>query len=117
MRDEKQTARQIFQRTLASIHIPEVMERKVAWSGSHLALPDASVDLSQVSRVQVVAIGKAAHAMVTGLLRVVPPGTPLSGIVAAPTQPEQAVPGFEYFVAGHPVPNGESWKAAKAVLR
>ncbi|HEX8871945.1 MAG TPA: DUF4147 domain-containing protein, partial [Candidatus Acidoferrum sp.] len=47
----------------------------------------------------------------------VPPGTPLSGIVAAPTQPEQAVPGFEYFVAGHPVPNGESWKAAKAVLR
>ncbi|MGA3175877.1 MAG: DUF4147 domain-containing protein [Candidatus Acidiferrum sp.] len=113
----KEIARRIFLQTLASIDIPRVMERKLPREGSRLILPDAANDLSHIAKVYVVAIGKAAHAMVTGLECILPPGTRLSGIVVAPVAPERRVPGVEYFVGGHPVPNAESWQSAEAILR
>jgi len=106
----KEIARQVFLQTIASIDIPRVMERKLPREGSRLILPDVAIDLSQVAKVHVVAIGKAAHAMVTGLEGILPRGTSVSGIVVAPVAPERRVPGMEYFVGGHPVPNAESWK-------
>jgi len=113
----KEIARRIFRQTLASIDIPRVMERKLLREGSRLILPDATIDLSKTAKVHVVAIGKAAHAMVKGLECRLPPGTRVSGIVVAPVAPERRVPGTEYFVGGHPVPNAESWKSAEAILR
>jgi len=113
----KVIARRIFRQTLASIDIPRVMERKLPCEGSRLILPDAAIDLSQTAKVYVVAIGKAAHAMVTGLEGILPPGMRVSGIVVATVAPERRVAGMEYFVGGHPVPNAESWKSAEAILR
>jgi glycerate 2-kinase len=113
----KQRAREIFQQTLSSIDIPRMMEWKLALRGTELRLPQCQVDLAQVSRICVVAIGKAAHAMVRGLLDFLPEYVSTSGIVAAPTLPAQRVDNFEYFVGGHPVPNAESRKAAEAILR
>jgi glycerate 2-kinase len=113
----KQIARAIFRQTLASIDIPSVMERKVSLEGTRLMLPNASVDLARISRVVVVAIGKAAHAMVNGLVSLLPTGTRINGVVAAPTEPALRVHGLEYFVAGHPIPNQDSWRAAEAILR
>ncbi len=113
----KEIARRIFRQTLASIDIPRVMERKLLREGSRLILPDAAINFSQTEKVHVVAIGKAAHAMVTGLEGILPAGTRVSGIVVAPVAPERRVPGMEYFVGGHPVPNAESWKSAEAILR
>jgi len=113
----KEIARRIFRQTLASIDIPRVMERKLLREGSRVILPDAAIELSKTAKVHVVAIGKAAHAMVTGLECILPPGTRVSGIVVAPVAPERRVPGMEYFVGGHPVPNAESRKSAEAILR
>ena len=113
----KEIARRVFLQTLTSIDIPRVMERKLLCEGSQLILPDAAIDLSQIAKVYVVAIGKAAHAMVTGLEGILASGTPVSGIVVAPVAPERRVPGMEYFVGGHPIPNAESWKSAEAILR
>ena len=113
----KEIARRMFLHTLASIDIPRVMERKLPREGSRLILPDVAIDLSQTARVHVVAIGKAAHAMVSGLEGVLPRGTSVSGIVVAPVAPQRRVPGMEYFVGGHPVPNAESRKSAEAILR
>jgi hydroxypyruvate reductase len=113
----KEIARRIFLHTLASIDIPRVMERKLPREGSRLILPDVAIDLSQTAKVHVVAIGKAAHAMVTGLKCILPHETSVSGIVVAPVAPERRVAGMEYFVGGHPVPNAESWKSAEAILR
>jgi hydroxypyruvate reductase len=112
----KQIARQIFQRTLALIDIPRVMEWKLVRRGSCLILSEISVDFSTSTNVRVIAIGKAAHAMVTGLVSLLPPAIPVTGVVAAPTAPASELPGLQYFVAGHPVPNRESWKAAEAIL-
>jgi len=113
----KEIARRIFQQTLASIDIPRVMERKLPRDGSRLILPDAVVDLSQIQKIHVVAIGKAAHAMVNGLEGLLPQGIRVCGIVVAPVAPERLMAGMEYFVAGHPIPNADSWKSAEAVLR
>ena len=113
----KEIARRIFQQTLASIDIPRIMERKLPREGTRLILPDAVVELSQIANIHVVAIGKAAHAMVNGLEGLLPPVTRVAGIVVAPVVPERPARGMEYFVGGHPVPNADSWKSAQAVLR
>jgi glycerate 2-kinase len=114
----KQLAREIFLKTLASIDIRAVMARKITVrdASSRLILPNANIDLSSVSRIFIVAIGKAAHAMVGGLVSLFPSGTTFAGVVAAPTSPVAPVPGLEYFVAGHPIPNRDSWRAAEAIL-
>lgn len=113
----KQIAREIFQQILSSIDIPAVMERKLSLDAPQLILPSAIVDLAPVSRIFIIAIGKAAHAMVTGLVNLFPPHTSFTGIVAAPTKPASPIPGLEYFLAGHPIPNQDSWRAAEAILR
>ena len=116
MPDRKNIAREIFRQTLASIDIPGTMERKLLLEGKRLILPDASVDLSKISEVRVVAIGKAAHSMIAGLPCILPDGLPLRGVVSAPTKPAVARPGLRYFVGGHPVPNVEGCQAAEAIL-
>jgi glycerate 2-kinase len=116
MPDRKNIAREIFRQTLASIDIPGTMERKLFLEGKLLILPDASVDLSEISEVRVVAIGKAAHSMIAGLSCILPDGLPVCGVVSAPTKPEVARHGLQYFVGGHPVPNAEGWRAAEAIV-
>jgi glycerate 2-kinase len=113
----KQIAREIFRQTLSSIDIPLVMERKLQFAGTRLTLPDGTVNLARVSRTVVVAIGKAAYPMVTGLTSVLPSDLSISGVVAAPTKPASRLPGLDYFLSGHPLPNQESLLAAEAILR
>jgi glycerate 2-kinase len=112
----KQLAREIFSDTLAALDIPRVMELKLALTGSVLTLDDAAIDLSAFSTTFVVAIGKAAHAMAAGLRSFLPDTCQFRGVVAAPTKPASTIPGLEYFVAGHPNPNADSWRAAEAIL-
>jgi hydroxypyruvate reductase len=104
----KQLARQIFHETLAAIDIPATMQRKLRRKGTALVCGDARVDLKNFEKLRVVAIGKAAHAMVDGLAQVLAPFVRLEGVVSAPTAPQKPVAGMKYFLAGHPVPNGAS---------
>jgi glycerate 2-kinase len=112
----KQLARQIFHETLAAIDIPATMQRKLRRKGTVLVCGDARVDLKDFEKLRVVAIGKAAHAMVDGLAQVLAPFVRLEGVVSAPTAPQKTVAGMKYFLAGHPVPNGDSRKSAEAIL-
>src|SRR6202162_6118948 len=116
MADLKQLARRIFHETLAAIDIPLAMQRKLVREGSLLHCGEAAIDLSKFERVRVVAIGKAAHAMLDGLRASLPRGFSIAGIVSAPVGPANAHTGIEYFVGGHPIPNEDSWNAAKAIL-
>jgi glycerate 2-kinase len=117
MADLKQLARQIFLETLAAIDIPAAMQRKLWRDGSLLHCGDEIVlDLRSFERLCVIAIGKAAHAMVAGLVPLTPPNLKVQGVVSAPTPPNNVVNGIEYFVGGHPIPNLESWKAAQTIL-
>ena len=116
MTQGKQIAREIFRDTLAALDIPRVMEQKLALAGSVLKLDDAAIDLSVFTSTFVVAIGKAAHAMAAGLRSFLPDSCRFHGVVAAPTKPASLIPGLEYFIAGHPNPNADSWRAAEAIL-
>ncbi len=112
----KELARQIFHETLAAIDIPATMQRKLRRKGTHFSCNGATFNLLDFEKLRVVAIGKAAHAMVEGLARVLEPFVKFEGIVSAPTAARKPAPGMKYFVAGHPIPNKESWKAAEAIL-
>ena len=112
----KQLARQIFHETLAAIDIPAAMQRKLRRKGTLLVCSETKIDLRDFKKLRVVAIGKAAHAMVDGLALVLTPFVRFEGVVSAPTAPRKPLTGMKYFVAGHPVPNAESWKAAEAIL-
>jgi len=116
MKDLKQIARQIFHETLAAIDIPATMQRKLERHGTRVVCDGKTVDLSDFEKLRVVVIGKAAHAMVEGLVTVLAPFVRFEGAVAAPTAPRKPVLGLKYFIAGHPIPNDESWKAAEAIL-
>src|SRR5258708_2831593 len=112
----KQLARKIFQETLAAIDIPATMQRKLLRKGAVLVCGETRIDLRDFEKLRVVAIGKAARAMVDGLALVLAPFVRFEGVVSAPTAPHKHVAGMKYFLAGHPVPNAESWKAAEAIL-
>jgi glycerate 2-kinase len=116
MADLKQLARRIFLQTLAAIDIPKAMQRKLLRTRWRLHCGAAVVDLRSFERVYMVAIGKAAHAMAEGLAAVLGPDAAFDGIVAAPTAPATALHGMQYFVAGHPLPNEQSWKAGEQIL-
>ncbi|HWY06754.1 MAG TPA: DUF4147 domain-containing protein [Candidatus Acidoferrales bacterium] len=116
MTSGKQFAREIFRDTLSALDIPRVMQLKLTLAGSTLILDDVAIDLSACSSMFVVAIGKAAHAMAAGLRSFLPDSYQFKGVVAAPTKPDAPIPGLEYFVAGHPNPNEDSWRSAEAIL-
>src|SRR5438552_6000269 len=103
----KQLVRQIFHETLAAIDIPATMQRKLRRKGAVLFCDGAKVDLRDFERLRVVAIGKAAHAMVDGLAQVLIPFVRLEGVVSAPTAPQKPAAGMKYFVEGDPAQNAE----------
>ncbi len=112
----KQLARQIFHETLAAIDVPATMQRKLQRKGALLVCGETRIDLRDFEKLRVVAIGKAAHAMVEGLALVLAPFVRMEGVVSATTAARKTLAGMRYFVAGHPVPNAESWKSAEAIL-
>lgn len=116
MADLKQIARQIFRETMSAIDVRAAMLRKLRRDDALVRVDDACVDLRAFRAVRVIAVGKAAHAMVDGLADAIGPEVRFEGIVAAPTAPANALQNMRYFVAGHPVPDEESWKAAEAIL-
>ena len=64
MAELKQLARRIFQETLLAIDIPAVMRLKLRREGTWLVCDERRIDLRGFAKLRVVAIGKAAHAMV-----------------------------------------------------
>lgn len=116
MPDLKQLALQIFHETLAAIDIAATMQRKLRREGNMLYCGSFSADLAAFRKTRVIAIGKAAHAMLDGMVTILGKDALIEGVVSAPMAPLHAVPGLKYFVAGHPIPSEESWKSAEAIL-
>jgi glycerate 2-kinase len=116
MPELKQAALAIFRKTLAAIDIPLVMRRKLGRVGSRIFVNDAPFDLGSFERISAVAIGKASVAMAGGLAEVLSPQFKAEGIVVAPAAAQNLPAGFRLIVAGHPVPNQESFAAGRAIL-
>lgn len=109
-------ARVIFQFALAEANIEKAFEKHVHCTRGVLRICDDLYDLTQYSRVHAISIGKAGHTMAKALAREIGPSR-MDGMIVAPPVREEQLAGFRYYNGGHPLPNAESVKAAKAILR
>ncbi|HEX3352351.1 MAG TPA: DUF4147 domain-containing protein [Terriglobales bacterium] len=113
--DMRVTARHLFEYALAEASIDRAFQRHVDCDKGVLRICEDLHDLDSYNRVLVIAIGKAAHAMVNSLE--MQAGSRFQGIVASSVDPVSQVHGFRYFRGGHPMPNQESIRAAEAMLK
>src|SRR5437879_6353978 len=114
MADGKQLARRIFLRTMDELDVASSISRCVSYASGVLRCGDREYQLEQPADLRIVAVGKAAHGMLDGLITVMPPGIRFTGIVSAPTASLNPHPTLKYFVGGHPTPNQQSLDAGQA---
>jgi hydroxypyruvate reductase len=114
--DLKQTAREIFQETLAAIDIPLTMRRKLARSGSRIHFDGQEVDLAAYDHVVAIAVGKASVAMARGFAELLATDFAFDGILVAPHESLAEISGFRAIGAAHPIPDRGSVAAAQAIV-
>jgi hydroxypyruvate reductase len=116
------TATGIFTGALEACNIESAFDRRLRFEGNvmHRLLPDGSgpdsIDLSAYKRVFVIALGKAAGPMLDTLLLRMKRRKGLSGICCWHRVPDKRNWRVRYFEGGHPLPNEDSFAAARATL-
>ena len=116
------TATGIFTGALAACNIESAFDRRIGFEGNRLKrlIPDGggpeTIDLSAYKRIFVIAIGKAAIPMVDVLLERMKRRKGLRGICCSNRVPNKRNWRFRYFEGGHPLPNEDSFAAARAAL-
>jgi hydroxypyruvate reductase len=116
------TATEIFKGALTACSIESAFDRRLRFEGSVLQrlMPDGSgpeaINLSHYKRVFVIALGKAAGPMVEVLLERMKRRKGLRGICCSSVLPKKRNWRFRYFEGGHPLPNEDSFAAARAAL-
>ena len=109
----REQVRGIFLHALGEIGIDKAFKRNVEYSRGVLRIGQDLLPVASYGRVTVIAIGKAAQPMAQALNAEM---GPQAGIIATPNPPEVMLPGFSYFIGGHPLPSNESLKAARSIL-
>lgn len=115
-------ATEIFSGALQACSISSALDRRIRIEGKMLRrlLPDGSgpesFDLSGYKRIFAIAIGKAAAPMLDTLLDRLGSRKGISGICCSNQLPARRNWRFRYFEGGHPLPNEESFEAARAAL-
>jgi hydroxypyruvate reductase len=116
------TATEIFTGAVKACNIASAFDRRIRFEGNtmHRLLPDgsgpASINLASYKRIFVIALGKAASPMLETLLERMKRREGLSGICCTNQLPRARNWRFRYFEGGHPVPNEDSFDAARSAL-
>lgn len=120
-------ARAIFTEALAQCNIGQAFDRHLHFEGSTLfhhpfpalqhVLKPVHVPLDLFKHIRIIALGKAAVPMLDTLLARLPRGLPYRALCAAPEKPAKRNWRIHAFASGHPVPNQESFEAARLALR
>ena len=116
------TATEIFNGALDACNIASAFDRRIRFEGNTLQrlLPDGSgpdtINLAGYKRIFVIALGKAAGPMLEVLLDRMKRRKGLRGICCSNYLPKRRNWRFRYFEGGHPLPNEESFAAARATL-
>ena len=117
-----ESATHIFTGALGACNIASAFDRRLRFEGNRMIrlLPDgsgpATIDLSAYRRIFVIALGKAAGPMLEVLLERMKRRKGLRGICCTNQQPRSRNWRFRYFEGGHPLPNEDSFAAARAAL-
>jgi hydroxypyruvate reductase len=115
-RKMRDVAREIFLQALGEASIARGFARQVHCERGVLRVGEDLYDLQGYARVVVISIGKAGHTMVEALARHMGESA-IEGIVVSSVESSAQVRGFRYFHGGHPTPNAESVRGAKAILK
>ena len=116
------TATSIFTGALKACNVSTAFDRRLRFEGNRMIrlVPDGigpdSVDLAGYKRIFIVAIGKAAEPMLDVLLDRMKRRKGLRGICCTNQPVRKRNWRIRYFQGGHPVPNQESFAAARATL-
>ena len=122
MANLRDTARRIFDQSLADCSVEKAVARYVSLRGKALQVGEETIDLEGIHRVRIVAVGKAARTMLVSLLQQLnlPSHCDLAGVLIAPEESHSAatkLPGaFQFFAGGHPSPNDASFAGAREAL-
>jgi glycerate 2-kinase len=118
----RDVARRLFLQSLGDCNVEQAFTQRVkreARAGkTFLAIGDDTIDLDCVRRIGVVAVGKAASAMLKALLPLLQGLTQcdLCGVVISSDEQPDLPPGFQVFAGGHPTPNQASFAGAEAAV-
>ena len=123
----RKDARAIFAHALESCRIDRVFGERVRYEGATLVvehspliqppIPAIRIDLSSYRKTLIIALGKAAVPMTESLLGILPPKLRVRGICSAPAKPARRDWRIRYYAGGHPLPNQDSFRAARTALR
>ncbi len=113
-----ETARVIFEQALADCSVEQATARRFHVQDGLLHIDEEAIELIRLQRIRILAVGKAANAMLQAVQRqLLPlPEVDIAGIVIAPELPSQLSNEFQYFAGGHPSPNTASLAGAQAAL-
>ena len=112
----------IFTGAIKACNIASAFDRRLRFEGNtlHRLMPDgsgpATIDLSGFKRIFVIALGKAAGPMLDTLLERMKRRKGLRGICCYNQVPRRRNWRFRYFEGGHPLPNEDTFAAARAAL-
>jgi len=115
-------AKEIFFGALKACDIASSLDRRIRFEGDllHRLTVDgersSTIDLSTFREIFVVALGKAAGPMLDALLDRMKRRTGLQGIYCSNQPPKSRDSRIQFFEGGHPVPNEDSFAAARAAL-
>ncbi|MGB0123579.1 MAG: DUF4147 domain-containing protein [Silvibacterium sp.] len=113
----------IFTQALKACDIPAAFDRHLRFEGKTLIrqssprLKPIAIPLDTYKKILVIAFGKAALTMTRALLDRLPPRIAVRGICSAPEVPARRSWRIRYYAGGHPLPNAESFKAAREALK
>lgn len=116
------TATGIYTGSLKACNITTAFDRRLQFEGNTLRrlMPDgcgpAAIDLAAYKRVFVIALGKAAVPMLETLLDRMKRRKGLRGVCCGVQIPKKRNWRIRYFEGGHPLPNEDSFAAARATL-
>jgi hydroxypyruvate reductase len=113
----------IFTHALEACDIPAAFDRHLRFEGKTLIRQSSphhkpvAIPLDKYKRVLIIAFGKAALTMTNALLDRLPPKISFRGICSASEVPARHTWRIRYCAGGHPLPNAESFKAAREAFR
>ena len=115
-------AKGIFFGALKACDIASSLDLRIQFDGDllHRLAADGSrsstIDMSRFEDIFVMALGKAAGPMLDALLNRMKRRIGLRGIYCSNQPPKERYRHFQFFEGGHPVPNEDSFAAARAAL-
>src|SRR5882757_4592739 len=115
-------AKEIFFGALKACDIASSLDLRTQFDGDllHRLAADGSrsstIDMSRFEDIFVMALGKAAGPMLDALLNRMKRRIGLRGIYCSNQPPKERYRHFQFFEGGHPVPNEDSFAAARAAL-